>query len=164
MSGKKALGIAGAATCVTLLLGVAACGSQTTGNDSGNHQRPVATQPAPAHQAPSMADRTVTWWGTAKGQANAIERDMRAVAKDAPSLDSTTLSADGKALIRDAGAAKNNPPPGNLAGPWCAAMEHYRAAGQALCDGELITATHEMNRAVPHLNTFTNRLGKVIGN
>jgi hypothetical protein len=111
-----------------------------------------------------MADRTITWWGTAKGQVHAIGRDMRAVAKDGPSLDAARLSADGKALIKDAAAAKNHPPPGNLAGPWCAAMEHYQAAGQALCDWELITATHEVNRAEPHINTFLNRLGKVIGN
>lgn len=130
------------------------CSAQSTGNKP----------PAAIQHAPSIKEQFVTWWGTAKGQAGTIQNDMKTIVADATNMDSVALADDGQQLVHDAVTADNNIPPGALAGPWPAAMEHYINAGQALTDGNFIRATNQVNAAKPHLDEFTRQLHTIVGN
>jgi hypothetical protein len=77
-------------------------------------------------------------------------------------MDFAALKADGRKLVNDAATARNNPPPGALADSWCKAMAHYRAGGQALCDGQVVTATNQINGAAPHLDKFMHALSGIV--
>jgi len=87
---------------------------------------------------------------------------MKAVGKDLTHMDLAALKVDGHKLVSDAATASGNPPPGALADPWCKAMEHYKAAGQALCDGQIVTATNKINAAAPHMEEFANALSSIV--
>jgi hypothetical protein len=41
-------------------------------------------------------------------------------------------------------------------------MAHYRAGGQALCDGQLVTATTQINGAAPHLDKFMHAMSGIV--
>jgi hypothetical protein len=77
-------------------------------------------------------------------------------------MDFAALTDDGHKLVKDASTASSNPPPGAMADPWCKAMRHYQAGGQALCDGQIVTATNRINGAAPHLSEFTHELSGVM--
>lgn len=145
--------IAGGVLAAALVTGTVGCGAQSTGNLS-----PAATQ-----QAPSIKEHIVTWWGTAEGQIGAIQNDMKTIGADATNMDSIALADDGQQLVHHAVTAENNCPPGALAGPWRAAMEHCINAGQALTNGNFIRATNQLNAAQPHLDKFTSQLQDVVG-
>ena len=166
MNGKKGLKVAGAsgATALALFvgLGVGACGSGTTGQETPSRP-PAATQQAPTHQAASLQDRAVAWWlTTGKSHSHAVNHDLKAAGKDLTQMDLAALKVDGHNLVSDAATASSNPPPGALADPWCKAMAHYKAAGQALYDGQIITATSRINAAAPHLEEFTHALSSIM--
>jgi hypothetical protein len=77
-------------------------------------------------------------------------------------MDLAALKVHGHNLVSDAATAGSSPPPGALADPWCKAMEHYKAAGQALYDGQIVTATNKINAAAPHLEDFTHALSSMM--
>ena len=154
---KTACAIGAVAMALLVGVGIGACGSSTTGQETPSRP-PAATQ-----QAPSMQNRVLAWWlATGKAQSNAVTADLKAVGAQGTSMNAAALSADGRKLVKDAATARNNPPPGPLAGPWCKAMEQYRAAGQELCHARYVEAINKINRAGPHMADFAHVLSGIV--
>jgi hypothetical protein len=166
VKGKKGLKVAGVSGTAALMLFVGlsagACGTGATGPQTPSRS-PAAKQQAPKHQASSLQDQVVAWWfTTGKSRSHAVNHDLGAVAKDMATMDYAALKTDGHKLVKDAATARSNPPPGALADSWCKAMAHYRAGGQALCDGQVVTATNQINGAAPHLGKFMHALSGIV--
>jgi hypothetical protein len=164
-NGLKVAGASGAAALALFVgLGVGACGSGTTGQETPSRP-PAATHQAPTHQAASPQDQAITWWlTTGKPKSHAVNHDLNAAGKDLTRMDLAALKVDGHQLVSDAETASSNPPPGALADPWSKAMAHYKAAGQALYDGQIISATNKINAAAPHLEEFMHALSGIMTN